>query len=41
MTYSDHEVDDVFFKRLRSVFGEAEVVELTAGIAMENEIFLC
>ncbi len=30
------EVDDELFAKLRAVFDEAQIVELTAGIAMEN-----
>lgn len=36
MTITGETVDDAFFARLRETFGESEVVELTAGIAMEN-----
>jgi len=36
MTITGKTVDDEFFKRLLKYFTEAQVVELTAGIAMEN-----
>lgn len=36
MTITGKTVDDGFFKRLLKYFTEAQVVELTAGIAMEN-----
>lgn len=36
MTITDQNVDDELFARLRERFSEAEIVELTAGIAMEN-----
>jgi len=36
MTITGMSVDDTFFKRLQKYFTEAQIVELTAGIAMEN-----
>lgn len=36
MTITGERVDDALFARLRDHFSEAEIVELTAGIAMEN-----
>lgn len=36
ITYTDRHVDDAFFAELRRHFTEAQVVELTAAIAMEN-----
>ena len=36
MTITGQSVDDAFFARLRAHFDEAQIVELTAGIAMEN-----
>lgn len=36
MTITGQTVDDAFFADLRARFSEAEIVELTAGIAMEN-----
>ncbi|TAJ84730.1 MAG: carboxymuconolactone decarboxylase family protein [Reyranella sp.] len=36
ITYTDQQVDDAFFAELRKHFTEAQVVELTAAIAMEN-----
>lgn len=36
MTITGQRVDDALFARLRQHFDEAQVVELTAGIAMEN-----
>ena len=36
MTITGQTVDDDLFARLRARFSEAEIVELTAGIAMEN-----
>lgn len=36
MTITGMTVDDAFFARLRRHFDEAQIVELTAGIAMEN-----
>lgn len=36
MTITGMSVDDAFFAELRAQFSDAELVELTAGIAMEN-----
>ena len=36
MTYSDRRVDDALFARARAHFDEAQVVELTAAVALEN-----
>lgn len=36
MTITGEVVDDALFASLRERFSEAEIVELTAGIAMEN-----
>ncbi len=36
MTTTGAIVDDALFARLREHFDEAQLVELTAGIAMEN-----
>ena len=36
MTITGQSVDDTFFARLKETFTEAQIVELTAGIAMEN-----
>ncbi|MEE2982167.1 MAG: hypothetical protein VX929_02570 [Pseudomonadota bacterium] len=36
MTITGQEVDDAFFAQLKEHFSEAQIVELTAGIAMEN-----
>jgi len=36
MTITGQKVDDAFFARLRQAFSEAEIVELTAAIALEN-----
>lgn len=36
MTITGQTVDDDFFATLREQFSEPEIVELTAGIAMEN-----
>ncbi|MGR8920720.1 MAG: carboxymuconolactone decarboxylase family protein [Gammaproteobacteria bacterium] len=36
MTLTDQQVDEAFSRRLLAEFSEAELVELTAGIAMEN-----
>lgn len=36
MTLSDHDVDDGLFERVRAVFDEDAVVELTAVISWEN-----
>ena len=36
ITITDQSVDDAFFARLKRVFSEAQIVELTAAIALEN-----
>ena len=36
ITYTDQTVDDAFFARLREHFTEAQIVELTAAVALEN-----
>ena len=36
MTITGEKVDEALFARLRAQFDEAQIVELTAGIAMEN-----
>ena len=36
MTITGQAVDDEFFEQLRGMFNDAQIVELTAGIAMEN-----
>ncbi|MDA0821087.1 MAG: hypothetical protein O3C28_01530 [Proteobacteria bacterium] len=36
MTITGETVDDILFTKLREHFSEAQIVELTAGIAMEN-----
>ena len=36
MTYSGRRVDDALFARVRAHFDEAQVVELTAAVALEN-----
>ena len=36
MTITGQTVDEEFFAKLREHFSETEIVELTAGIAMEN-----
>ena len=36
MTITGHRVSDELFARLRSLFDEAQVVELTAAVALEN-----
>jgi alkylhydroperoxidase family enzyme len=36
MTITGETVDDILFTKLREHFNEAQIVELTAGIAMEN-----
>lgn len=36
MTITGETVDDKFFAKLKAMFNDAEIVELTAGIAMEN-----
>ncbi len=36
ITYTDRQVDDALFAELKKHFTEAQLVELTAAIAMEN-----
>ena len=36
MTVTGRKVDDTLFARLRTHFSEAQIVELTAAIALEN-----
>jgi alkylhydroperoxidase family enzyme len=36
ITYTDQKVDDAFFGRLKQHFNEAQIVELTAAVALEN-----
>ena len=36
MTFTVRKVSDELFKRVRSHFSEAQVVELTAAVALEN-----
>jgi alkylhydroperoxidase family enzyme len=36
MTITGQGVDDAFFARLKATFSEAQIVELTAAIALEN-----
>ena len=36
ITYTDRQVDDALFAELREHFTEAQIVELTAAIALEN-----
>jgi alkylhydroperoxidase family enzyme len=36
VTYTDRQVDDVLFAEVRKHFTEAQTVELTAAIALEN-----
>lgn len=36
MTITGQRVDDALFTRLRSLFTEAQIVELTAAVALEN-----
>ena len=36
MTYTGQKVDDALFGRLKNLFNEAQIVELTAAIALEN-----
>ena len=36
ITYTDQKVDDAFFARLKQHFNEAQIVELTAAVALEN-----
>jgi alkylhydroperoxidase family enzyme len=36
VTITDQQVDDALFARLREHYSEAQIVELTAAIALEN-----
>lgn len=36
VTYTDRQVDDAFFADVKKHFSEAQIVELTAAIALEN-----
>jgi alkylhydroperoxidase family enzyme len=36
ITYTDQKVDDALFARLKQHYNEAQIVELTAAIALEN-----
>ena len=36
ITYTDRSVDDAFFAELKKHFIEAQIVELTAAVALEN-----
>lgn len=36
VTYTDQKVDDDFFTRLKRHYTEAQIVELTAAVALEN-----
>jgi alkylhydroperoxidase family enzyme len=36
ITYTDQQVDDALFAEVKRHFSEAQIVELTAAIAMEN-----
>ena len=36
ITYTEQKVDDELFARVKQHFGEAQIVELTAAIALEN-----
>jgi alkylhydroperoxidase family enzyme len=36
VTFTDRQVDDALFARLREHYSEAQIVELTAAIAFEN-----
>ena len=36
ITYTDRQVDDAFFAELKKHFSEAQIVELTAAVALEN-----
>ncbi|WP_428683474.1 carboxymuconolactone decarboxylase family protein [Reyranella sp.] len=36
ITYTDRKVDDALVAQLKTHFSEAQIVELTAAIAMEN-----
>jgi alkylhydroperoxidase family enzyme len=36
ITYTDQTVDDAFFAQVKQHFSDAQIVELTAAIALEN-----
>ena len=36
ITYTDRQVDDALFAELKKHFTEAQIVELTAAVALEN-----
>jgi len=36
VTYTEQKVDDAFFTRLKRHYTEAQIVELTAAVALEN-----
>lgn len=36
ITYTDRQVDDALFAEVKKHFSEAQIVELTAAIALEN-----
>ena len=36
VTYTDQKVDEALFQRLKQHYSEAQIVELTAAIALEN-----
>jgi len=36
VTYTDRQVDDALFARVKAHFTEAQIVELTAALALEN-----
>ena len=36
ITYTDQKVDDALFAKLRKHYSEAQIVELTAAVALEN-----
>ena len=36
ITYTDRQVDDALFARVKLHFTEAQIVELTAAVALEN-----
>lgn len=36
ITYTDQKVDDALFARVKQYFNEAQIVELTAAVALEN-----
>ncbi len=36
ITYTDRQVDDAFFAKVKKHFTEPQIVELTAAVALEN-----